>query len=113
VALENVSCSGAMGTVEDIFFTDNYEPNSLPTAVLVAFDKYNGPTIVTPEGVPVVPIAPIQRTWESKSGMCLRLQIHHFLTWAITVHKSQGLTIPKAVIDLGKNEIAAGLSFVA
>ena len=35
------------------------------------------------------------------------------LAWAITAHKSQGLTLPKAVIDLGKKEFAAGLSFVA
>jgi ATP-dependent exoDNAse (exonuclease V) alpha subunit len=29
------------------------------------------------------------------------------------VHKSQGLTLKKAVIDLEKKEFAAGLSFVA
>lgn len=45
--------------------------------------------------------------------MCSHLQVPLFLAWAITVHKSQGLTIPKAMIDLGKNEFAAGLSFVA
>ncbi|CAG8743912.1 11190_t:CDS:1, partial [Ambispora leptoticha] len=35
------------------------------------------------------------------------------LAWAITTHKSQGLTLPKAVIDISKKEFAAGLSFVA
>ncbi len=29
------------------------------------------------------------------------------------MHKSQGLTLPKAIIDLGHKEFAAGLSFVA
>ena len=29
------------------------------------------------------------------------------------VHKSQGLTLQKAIIDLGAREFAAGLSFVA
>ena len=33
--------------------------------------------------------------------------------WAITVHKSQGLTLKKVKIDLGDKEFAAGLSFVA
>jgi len=69
--------------------------------------------ITTPEDIQVVPIVPIQRIWEGKSGMCSHLQVPLFLAWAITVHKSQGLTIPKAMIDLGKNEFAAGLSFVA
>ena len=29
------------------------------------------------------------------------------------MHKSQGLTLPKAKIDLGSKEFAAGLSFIA
>lgn len=29
------------------------------------------------------------------------------------IHKSQGLTLPKAIVDLGEREYAAGLSFVA
>ena len=35
------------------------------------------------------------------------------LDWAITVHKSEGLALPQAVIDLGDSEMAAGLSIVA
>jgi ATP-dependent exoDNAse (exonuclease V) alpha subunit len=35
------------------------------------------------------------------------------LAWAITIHKSQGLTLPEAVIELGPKEFTAGLSFVA
>jgi len=41
------------------------------------------------------------------------LQIPVSLAWAITVYKSQGLILPKAVIDFGKKKYAAGLSFVA
>ncbi|KAJ7933180.1 hypothetical protein B0H13DRAFT_1498629, partial [Mycena leptocephala] len=33
--------------------------------------------------------------------------------WAITIHKSQGLTLKKAVIDLGDKDFSSGLSFVA
>ena len=35
------------------------------------------------------------------------------LSYAITIHKSQGLTIQKAWIDLGHHESAAGISYVA
>ena len=83
-------------------------------AVLISFDNYEGPTITSLEGTRVVPIAPIRRTWDGKSGiLCSRLQLPVRLAWAITVHKSQGLTLQKAVVDLGSKEFTAGLSFVA
>ena len=47
------------------------------------------------------------------TGLCSRLQIPVSLSWTITVHKSQGLTLSKAIIDIGKKEYASGLSFVA
>ena len=53
---------------------------SLPTAVFVKFDHYEGPTITTTEGINVVPIAPIKRTWEGKSGrVCSRFQVPLYL----------------------------------
>ena len=35
------------------------------------------------------------------------------LAWAITIHKAQELTLDKVVIDIGKKEFSAGLTFVA
>ena len=34
-------------------------------------------------------------------------------SYAITIHKSQGQTLNKAVIDIGDKEMAAGCTFVA
>ncbi|CAG8618328.1 300_t:CDS:2, partial [Racocetra fulgida] len=80
--------NGLMGTIQDILFEEGQSLPSLPTAVFIIFDDYRGPTISTLEGTKVVPIIPIQRIWE-------------------------GLTISKAVIDIGNREFAARLSFVA
>ena len=102
-----------MGIVQDIIFNDQGSPY-LPTVVFVSFDNYEGPTITALDGTEVVPIVPIRHTWESKNGsVCSRLQLPICLAWAITVHKSQRLTLPKAKIDLGTKEFATDLSFVA
>ena len=105
--------NGSMGVIQDIIF-DEQGPPSLPVAVFVTFEKYEGPTITNLEGVKVVPIVPIKRSWCGKNGtQCLCLQLLIRLAWAITVHKSQGLTLEKTIIDLGNKEFAAGLSFIA
>ena len=35
------------------------------------------------------------------------------LAYALTIHKSQGLTLPKAWVDIGKSEKTPGISYVA
>ncbi|PKB94431.1 hypothetical protein RhiirA5_303406, partial [Rhizophagus irregularis] len=80
---------------------------------LVKFDNYNGLAIISTKGNKVVPIILIRCSWEIKMVACLRLQIPLTLVWAITIHKSQELTLPKAFIDIGKKEYSAGLTFVA
>ncbi|CAN0477798.1 unnamed protein product, partial [Ascophyllum nodosum] len=41
-----------------------------------------------------------------------RPQLPLALCWSITTHKRQGQTMDKAVIDLGKSEATAGITFV-
>jgi len=67
--------NGSVGTIRDIVFEEDQGPPSLPIAVLVEFDGYTGPGIVSEEGFKVVPITPVRHTWESKKGTCSRLQV--------------------------------------
>ena len=76
---------------------------------MVHFDHYTGPTMH--DGT--VPITPMRRNWSSSGGQCSRLQLPLKLAWAVTIHKSQGLTLDKVVIDVGKKEFSCGLTFVA
>ena len=75
---------------------------SLPIAVTVRFDSYTRPTLS--DGT--VPITPLYRTWSASDGSCSCLQLS-------LIHKAQGLTLDKVVIDVGKKEFSAGLTFVA
>ena len=101
--------NGAMGTVMAICYRSGESPPNLPIAVTVRFDSYRGPTLS--DGT--VPITPLRRTWSASGGSCSRLQLPLKLAWAVTIHKSQGLTLDKVVIDVGKKEFSAGLTFVA
>ena len=101
---------GAMGTVVAICYDDAGEsPPRLPVAVTVRFDSFSGPTLSDGS----VPITPLRRTWLSTDKTCSRLQLPLKLAWAVTIHKCQGMTLNKAVVDLGKKEFSAGLTFVA
>ena len=98
--------NGALGTVVSICYQSGGPPD-LPLAVMVRFDNY--PTL--PDQT--VPITPLWRTWSSTGTQCSRLQLPLKLAWAITVHKAQGLTLHKVVIDVGRKEFCSGLTFVA
>ena len=81
----------------------------LQTYLTVLFDKYSGPTLS--DGT--VPIPPLRRSWVASGCQCSRLQLPLKLAWAVTIHKSQGLTLNKLTVDIGKKEFSAGLTFVA
>ena len=100
--------TGAMGTVVAICCCNGRSPPNLPIAVTVRFDTYRGPTLS--DGT--VPITPLRRTWSAQGGSYFHLQLPLKLAWAITIHKAQGLTLDKVVIDIGKMEFLAGLMFV-
>ncbi len=102
--------NGARGVLEELIFRPNQAPPDMPVAAMVRFDGYSGDSL--PDGC--VPIKPVTRRWTGRTGAFkTRTQIPLDLAWAITVHKSQGITLDQAVIDIGKEDFSAGLAFVA
>ena len=101
--------NGAMGTVMAVCYHSGESPPNLPIAVTVRFKSYRGPTLS--DGT--VPITPLRCTWSALGGSCSRLQFPLKLAWAITIHKAQGLTLDKVVINVGKKKFSPRLTFVA
>ena len=104
--------NGIMGVIHDILYRD-HGPPLLPIAVFIKFNKYERSNIIILQGDKIIPIVPIKRTQEGKSGMlCFRLQVPLYLAQTIMIYKNQGLTLEKAKINLGSKKFAAGFSFV-
>ena len=103
--------NGAMGTVIAICYKSGQAPPNLPVSVMLRFDSYTQAPCTLPDGT--VPIVPIRDTWSVSGAQCSRLQLPLKLAWAVTIHKAQGLTLDKVVIDVGEKEFTCGLIFVA
>lgn len=110
--------NGARDTVEKIVFEPGANPLIDPPAVIfVRVPGYVGPVEARWQNEvyprePVVPIAPHTVEWEKGGVKLTRTQFPLLLAFAITIHKSQGLTLERAVIDPGKGA-TPGLTFVA
>ena len=65
------------------------------------------------ESPKLVPIYPITASFNNLGNTYERQQLPLRLAWAITIHKSQGLTLELTWIDIGKTEHVPGLTYVA
>jgi ATP-dependent exoDNAse (exonuclease V) alpha subunit len=81
---------------------------------MVAFDRYSGPAFMTTDdGRPVVPILPVKNEFVRRVETCSRTQFPLIISYAITVHKSQSITVDKVATDLSERDFQPGLSYVA
>ncbi|MFN3466845.1 MAG: helix-turn-helix domain-containing protein, partial [Candidatus Brocadiales bacterium] len=86
--------NGTLGTVEE-------------------FDKHNGYPIVKTRGGRWIKVGPMDWTVEENGEIRARvMQLPLRLAWAITVHKSQGMSLDEAVMDLS-NVFEFGQGYVA
>jgi hypothetical protein len=113
--------NGAQGTVHDISWSDGANVlRDPPDVVMVAFDDYSGPGFTMPDGEElrrrdklVVPILRVRQEYTVGANPCHREQFPLLVSYAITVHKAQGITLDKVVCDISAPEFASGLSYVA
>ena len=84
--------NGAIGTVKSILYKEGKSPrnNEFPEVIMVEFPKYNGPAFNSdfPKWVPIPPIVTICDTF-----CCKRTGFPLTPAYAITINKSQGMTI--------------------
>jgi len=107
--------NGTTGTVEDVVWKGHADiKKDQPQSLLIAVDGYNGPALFTrQDGKKVVPIFSVLREWEGTRGSCSRRQFPITLAFALTIHKSQCLTLNWVVLDVKEKDKIAGLTYVA
>jgi ATP-dependent DNA helicase PIF1 len=103
--------NGYMDYIQDITWHKGTQDRSSVPFLLVKFDTYTGPKLPTirSSSSPCFPT----NTSTSNKWRALGNQLSIRLSYAITVCKSQGLTLPKVVLDPSQTEQCLGLSYVA
>jgi ATP-dependent DNA helicase PIF1 len=106
--------NGSVGTVKDIVYNKGEaSPDHLPVAIIVKFDEYRGRTFDCHlKEEKLVPIIPVSRQFDQAGKSCTRRQFPLNLAYAMTTHKTQGLTLDKVVVNPSA-EFSAGLAYVA
>jgi len=101
---------------DKIIFTPEQTPHrDVPAVIMVKMPCYKGPTLwYAEDGTPIVPLVPFTVRWHQKNGIpCSRTQYPLRIAYAVTIHKSQGMTLNKAIVEPGDRDDSRGQLFVA
>ena len=102
--------NGAMGTVLGIIYPPTSQPPELPAAVICIFPSYTGPPYL--ENVPQsFAVIPITRKWQKGKTTCSRTMIPLIIGYALSIHRLQGKTCDKIILNPGPKEFSQGLLF--
>ena len=105
--------NGSIGSIYNITQDTGQDPSSsMLSLVFIKFDKYKKPDFLKClQGI--VPIFPATCQFEFKRVVCSYTQFPLQLAYAITVYKSQGLTLSRVALNLNQREHCLGLSYIA
>ena len=101
--------NGSTGEVVAIVYITPEDP--FPT-VLVQFKDYTGQSCL-PHLEQVYPVGIITRTWTARKKNQSRTMLPLLPGYALSIHKSQGQTLDKVLVDLGASEFSSGLTYTA
>ena len=103
--------NGAIGHVHSIIYGEGEKPPQMPRGIIATFEGYIGPSYL-PDVPNSVPIVPVRRTWIFKGKTCNRTQLPLIPSYALSIHRLQGATEDKIILNPGNVEFAAGLLLV-
>ena len=113
---KNGLVNGAQGTVHSLEWVNpcgKLSPNEMPSCVNVLFDNATRflQTLDTSKPIGITPLT--VKFVGNNHTYVTRTQIPLALAFASTIHKIQGLTVPKAVVDIGPSIFSSGMAYVA
>jgi ATP-dependent DNA helicase PIF1 len=97
-----------------MFVKNNYEKNFVngTLGVVEGFDDAGWPIVRTAQGETIIAEPESWRVEEDGSAKAEIAQVPLRLAWAITIHKSQGMSLDAAEVDLSRS-FAPGMGYVA
>ena len=104
--------NGAKGIVKYIVYEPRIKPKALPSIVIVQFPQYVGPSYQKTISK-CAPITPIKRSWFSGKTQCWRRMLPLKPAYGTTIHSSQGQSLDRVIINIGKKEFSNGLTYTA